>query len=355
MVTLSSTCGQEEGEMEFRRLGIPVVPLGMRVIGRRDKPRVRFFGVVRGLFTLYGIFKELKPSLVQSWFYQSDILAGLMGKVLSIPVIWGIFLSNLQPKFYKKPTFTLIRLAGVVSRVLPARIISCSTNVTRAHRKIGYPEEKTLLIPPGTETEVFQFSKAIRHNMRRQNEVSDHEFLVGMVARDDPQKNFELLFEGVSCLLKHSVPAKLWLAGGYGIEESNPRFIALEKKYKLSGHVRYFGTIPKIEELYPALDCFVLTSFGEGLPMSLCEAMSAERACVASDVGDVKDLFGQSGGVALAEETAGCLANTLLELYNIGEAGRRRIGMDARAQIVTRFSDIAMTRSYEECYRSILD
>ena len=166
-----------------------------------------------------------------------------------------------------------------------------------------------------------------------------------MVARDDPQKNFELLFEAFALLLEHSIPAQLWLAGGYGIEKTNNRFVELEKKYKLNGFVKYFGTIPRIQEFYPALDCFVLTSFGEGLPMSLCEAMSAERSCVASNVGDIGALVDKSAGVVLSEETGICLSERLLELYQIGEMGRRALGQRARERIISGYSDIAMTLS----------
>jgi glycosyltransferase involved in cell wall biosynthesis len=56
----------------------------------------------------------------------------------------------------------------------------------------------------------------------------------------------------------------------------------------------FTGTRDDPENFYPALDVVALTSLNEGTPLTLIEAMANARACVATGVGGVVDLLGET-------------------------------------------------------------
>src|ERR671937_2308766 len=60
--------------------------------------------------------------------------------------------------------------------------------------------------------------------------------------------------------------------------------------------VEFLGRIPyeQLGAFFDRSDCLVLPSYSEGLPMAVLEAVAHKRAIVATDVGDLRRLFGDS-------------------------------------------------------------
>jgi glycosyltransferase involved in cell wall biosynthesis len=65
------------------------------------------------------------------------------------------------------------------------------------------------------------------------------------------------------------------------------------RRLGLDNDVIFLGTRTDPENFYPALDVVALTSFNEGTPLTLIEAMANARPFVATDVGGVVDLLGE--------------------------------------------------------------
>ena len=49
--------------------------------------------------------------------------------------------------------------------------------------------------------------------------------------------------------------------------------------------------IKRIDQVYPALDIVINTSYNEGMPLSIIEAMASKKTVVATNVGGVGDLI----------------------------------------------------------------
>jgi glycosyltransferase involved in cell wall biosynthesis len=353
VVTLSKAEIQQDGEAEFRALGVKIVSLSLRNKDTRSNPLTVIFRGISAPLMVAKIAWIIRPHIINSWMYQSDLICGIIGRLLGIPVIWGIFLSNLNPRYYKKSTIAIIRLAGLLSKFLPSRIISCTEAGIATHIKMGYPPNKIKYIPPGTDTELFVPTRDDRLVSVRTRPGVVRNFVVGMVAREDPQKNFDLLFGGFSLFQSKVGNTELWLAGGYGIDRSNPRLLALERRYGLSGKVKYLGRVKEIENFYTALDIFVLASFGEGFPISVCEAMSSEVPCIVSNVGDIRKLIDVNTGVLLRDETPHELANALSVFFEMESSRRSEIGRNSRRKIVDQFSDKAASIAYLKLYAEV--
>jgi glycosyltransferase involved in cell wall biosynthesis len=70
-----------------------------------------------------------------------------------------------------------------------------------------------------------------------------------------------------------------------------------------------------------------MTSFHEGSPQIIKEAMSCNRPIVSTDVGDVNKLIGQVNGCYIADSNPSVIASKIIDALKMEktEDGRRRI------------------------------
>ena len=134
------------------------------------------------------------------------------------------------------------------------------------------------VIPNAIDGSKFLFSKEVRERVRNQLQLGD-KFVVGSVGRLTHQKNLSFLISVFSELLKLYPESVLLIIGG-GEEEN-----ALKKKTAslgISGNVRFLGVRDDVDQLYQAMDVFVMPSHYEGLPVVGVEAQFSGLTCVFS-------------------------------------------------------------------------
>jgi glycosyltransferase involved in cell wall biosynthesis len=116
----------------------------------------------------------------------------------------------------------------------------------------------------------------------------------------------------------------------------------------------FLGQRDDVPGLLRLADLCVLPSKGEGLPMALIEASALGTPVVATDVGDIGWLLGETGGgicVAAADEGAFFEAcDRVLE----DAALRERLAEAGSKGVRERFDASTMTRRYEEVFEAAL-
>ena len=90
----------------------------------------------------------------------------------------------------------------------------------------------------------------------------------------------------------------------------------------------------QVQEFYNNADVFVLTSFNEGSPNVIKEAMACNCPIVATDVGDIRWLFGETEGCFITSFKPEDVAVKIQDAINFGTRtkGRERlihIGLDS--------------------------
>jgi len=175
-----SLTGRGEIGERIEKLGIPV----------------SYFHFNRGLFflpeflRLIGEFRRTKPEIIQTWMYHADLIGGLAGRATGIRrVAWGIRNSTLESGKSKTTTRFVVKLCAFLSRVIPQKIVACSTIAGDVHVRLGYDRNRMTIIPNGFDMQVFRRSPEEGEVIRSSLGITPKQKVAGMVARFDPQKN----------------------------------------------------------------------------------------------------------------------------------------------------------------------
>lgn len=293
-----------------------------------------------GLHRLISALKSFQPHLVQTWMYHGDFFGGMASYFAGYRnVVWNVRNSNLDPHLTKTTTRTIARLCGLLSKTIPQKIITCSHEAKKIHEKLGYIPEKFTVIPNGINCDLFKPSSSCREEMRATLKIPQDVSLVGMVARADPQKDFDTFFEAARYISLHSPDTRFVLVGtGCSALQSKIQREHLQDKLILLEARR------DIPQLLNALDVFVLSSaYGEAFPNVVAEAMACDVPCVATRVGDTSEIIGPTGIVVEPREPES-LAQGCLKLL------KEKTLLSPRQRILSLFSLDQMVAKYKALY-----
>ena len=129
------------------------------------------------------------------------------------------------------------------------------------------------------EVDRFTYDKKIRNNIRSEMNL-DGKFVIGHVGRFMEQKNHEFILDLFKVILDKETNAILLLMGDGELED---KMKLKAKNLEISNNIRFLGNINNVNEMYQAMDVFILPSLFEGLPVVGIEAQAAGLKCVFSD------------------------------------------------------------------------
>jgi glycosyltransferase involved in cell wall biosynthesis len=172
---------------------------------------------------------------------------------------------------------------------------------------------------------------------------------LGVVGRLSEEKGVDVLLEAMTLLRRDGFTGTALIAGD-GPEAARLR--ARARALGLDGAVRFLGTVGDVASLYRALDLVVVPSRSEGMPNVVLEALRADRPIVATDVGGIPEILGDSGAGVLvpsgdAEALAAGIGRALAE--GPGEPARR-----ARRERADAFSLARRARDHRALYDDLL-
>ena len=140
-------------------------------------------------------------------------------------------------------------------------------------------KESGFILRNAIDVSRFGFRPDARERLRKENGLDDC-FVIGHVGRFNLQKNHSRLLDIFAELVKSAPNARLALIGVGELEQS-----VREKagSLGLQDKVLFLGQMSDVSEWYQTMDCFVLPSLFEGLPVVGIEAQTAGLPCFFSD------------------------------------------------------------------------
>ncbi len=146
-----------------------------------------------------------------------------------------------------------------------------------------FGDEKFTVINNAIDCKKFQFDPTIRAELRKKLGLEKN-FVLGHVGRFTFQKNHAFLIDVFNAAVKIFPDLTLLLIGDAVEDQSFLDEARLKvKDYGLESRVKFLGLRTDVERLMQAMDCFILPSKFEGLPMVGIEAQAAGLPCLFSD------------------------------------------------------------------------
>lgn len=277
------------GRLEPRLLESGAELCALEKSGRWD-----MLGFVRRLVSLV---RRERPDIVHGYLDTPNLVLALLKPWLGhARIVWGVRASNMDTTRYDWLAAVESRLAALFSR--GADLIICNSEAGRAyHEGLGYPPAKLIVIPNGVDTQRFRPDPAARDALRKEWGISDPEILVGVVARLDPMKDHRTFLKAAARTAALHRHVK-FVCVGEGARDYRDALESEAAALGIEGRVIWCGARDDVPRVYNALDLLVSSSsFGEGFPNVIVEAMATGVACVATDVGDAAAIVGTFGHV----------------------------------------------------------
>ncbi|OQW92595.1 MAG: group 1 glycosyl transferase [Thiotrichaceae bacterium IS1] len=273
-------------ETDLGEAGIPIIHLN-------KQSRWEIFGF---MLRLVRTIKQEQPNVLHGYLGIPNILTALLKPFLThTKIVWGVRASNVDLNRYGWLAQFSYRIECWLSRF--ADLIICNSHAGMKYAtQHGFPGNKMVVIPNGIDTERFRPDLEARRRIRSEWAVADNEILIGLVARLDPMKDHPTFLKAVALLAKERQDVR-FVCVGDGPALYKAKLHALAHQLELDDKLIWAGARRDMPAVYNALDIASSSSYGEGFPNVVAEAMACGVPCVVTDVGDSAWIVGNTGKV----------------------------------------------------------
>jgi glycosyltransferase involved in cell wall biosynthesis len=291
-------------ESELAAAGVPVISLDKR--GR--------FDLLGSGFRLLRLIRRFRPAVLHTYGDGPNLAAAAVRIFApTARLVWGIRSAFMDLSRYDRMWRVAAALQRFLSR-LPHLVIVNSEAGRRMLLAAGYPEATVAVVPNGIDMSRYVIDPGGGKRFRRAVGLRDDEVVVGMVARYDPMKDHPTFLRAAT-LIRRSVVNARFLCAGDGLDSDYGRALQQEAaRLGLGPHMLWLPSRDDLSDLYNGLDLLVSSSYGEGFPNVLAEAMACGTAVVATDVGDSARIISNHGRLIPPHDETQLAAAVLAEL-----------------------------------------
>jgi len=315
----------------------PIEELGVRVehVRRLSSRALRVIRIVN-------ILRSENYHLVHSWSFHTNPYAALAGRLAGIPLRIGSMREN-----YELLTERYVRLLGY--RGLDA-LIANSKSAASQVKQGGLTKASIRFVANGVPI-ARATTQADQHQLKLELGLSRDHLVVGTIGRLDSNKNQAMLLRSVVPLVKKWPQMRVVIIGEGSLKS---RLLSIAQDLGIAAKVSLPGNIPLAVRYLPAMDVCCMTSFTEGMPNLVMEAMAAGVSVISTCCGDTADLIDQgvNGYLVTVDDVEGM--SRYLDLLLSNPEHRMEIGRAAETKMRRKFAVQQMVRRTTEVYKELL-
>ncbi|MEY8197904.1 MAG: glycosyltransferase [Colwellia sp.] len=310
----------------------------------RKFPVVAFLTIIREI-------RKSNVTVVQGWMYHANFISFIVrliffsGAKLIVNIRHSIYDLSLESRASR----ISIYLGKLVTRFADS-VIYNSLVAKQQHEAYGYRAKNASVIHNGFGILPLSGSKNKFSNLSDglNRALAEGCTLVCKLARFHHMKGYEVYLEACS-LVKIKYPDVRFLCVGRGTDSKE--FSTLVEKFDLTNEVIIIGELEMPRDVLLLSDIAVNAAHTEGMPNAVGESMEAGLPCVATDVGDTRELFVDRSFV-VEKNNPQQLAAKILSLVSMSVQARNELGEANRMFIKTRFNAMSVTQEYKEHYKN---
>jgi len=321
-------------------------------LGREISPLRDLMATIR----LARLIRRERPQIL----HTHTAKAGTVGRVAALlagsrrpPIVVHTFHGHVLRGYFGPVRSLLFRLLERWLAAHTTALIAVSPQVRDDLVALGVaPRDRFVVIRLGIELdERVAPEQDGRDESRRYLGIPGDRFAVGWIGRMTAVKRTDDVLIAFKRLRDGGVDAVLCMVGD---GPDRPQLEQRAHELGIARHTLFLGYQEDVAQFYAAFDALVLPSSNEGTPVSVIEALAAERPVVATLVGGVPDVVrdGEDGFLVEAGATDE-LADRLRRLAR-DPALRARMGKQGRDRVLPRYAVERLVGDVDELYRSLL-
>ena len=271
---------------------------------------------VRLLFELRHLFAELQPDIVHTHTPKPGYVGRLAARTSGVPIIvhtvHGIFAVPEDPWAKKTIVYALDRLASSCSDI---ELLQNPEDLP-VLRRLRVPEHKLRVLGNGIDLSRFdptRIDAAQTAAVRAELGMAPDDLVCGLVGRLVWEKGYRHVFDAAARLRDELPKLKFVIVGPVADRDAVPRE-ELDRVAAL-GNVRFLGLRDDVEQLYSAMDLYVLASFREGFPRSAMEAAAMGLPLVVTNIRGCRQVVDDGvNGVLVKVRDSNALTGAIMAL-----------------------------------------
>lgn len=267
---------------------------------------------------LYQTIKAFKPDIVIAFMFIAIIFARLLKILLKFRLISSIRNAVLTRKWY---------LPFIVTSGLDNAIVYNSNASKQNFENRGFIDKKGIVINNGITIPVI--------NSEQNGTMGDGKFVWVCIAHFKWNKDYNTLFKAIAKL--KGLNFRVDIIGKYNTQ-NNP--FPLIRQLKIEEYVNILGFKHNAAHYLQHADAFILSSFYEGMPNALLEAMSYSKPVVVTDIECNHEVLNASRcGYLFKQKNEHDLAAKMVDMMNMSLEERNTLGENGRDYIQKNFGE----------------
>jgi glycosyltransferase involved in cell wall biosynthesis len=290
---------------------------------------------VQALFELRTLFRRLAPDLVHTHNPKPGLYGRIAARMARVPAvvntIHGLYALPEDPLPKRAIFYSLERVAAACS---DAELLQNVEDID-VLRKLRVPERKLHLLGNGIDLDRFNPARvdpARTAALRASFGAGPDDIVCGVVGRLVWEKGYREVFDAAQRLRTLAPRVRVVVVGPSEPTKEDGITADDIARAEREGGIRFLGMRDDLEDLYAAMDLYVLASYREGFPRSAMEAAALGRPLVVTNVRGCRQVVddGVTGRLvpvhdagALADAVAAIAADDNLR-FAMGRAGREK-------------------------------
>ena len=329
---------------------------GVRHVALLSSTRgVNLVSDVRAAWQLWRILREEGFDVLHTHNPKPGLYGRVLGRLAGVPIVvntvHGLYATPDDPWMKR---FVVYALEAIASRFSDAELIQNLEDLELISRLHLSPRANVLLLGNGVDLVRFdpdRFDDLHRARIRRELGVGSDEILIGIVGRLVAEKGYPELFEAFAELDDRF---RLVCIGPHDPDKSDALTPELVASAEVDG-VMFLGMRDDVDELYPALDMFVLPSHREGFPRAAMEAAASGLPLVATDIRGCRQVVDDGvTGLLVPVGESRALAAAFRQLADNPQI-RRGMGEAGRARALEHFDEAKVVERVLAAYQRVAD
>ena len=328
-------------EEELKKKGIKIYSLNL-------SQKIHFFEILKKKIKLRNLVKKESPDIIQSWMYHSNFISVFLPKKFYEKLFWNIRHAELNTQISKKITIFLSIICGLISKIVPKKIIYCSEKSINFHEKFHfYSKNKTKLIYNGYNDKAFSPATHLRSNFRKRNKINKSDVIIGYAGRYARQKNIYSMLIAFSKISKINNKVYLYMVGR-DINFENKELSNYINNLKINKKIFILKEQKSLKEFYNGIDFLILASHSESFPNVIAESMLCSTPVLSSDAGCSKKIINNFGFVMKNNDYQSIFKNLRKTIFFLRYKKKKWkfFKKNSRLQIKKNFSIPSMANAY---------